>query len=165
MAEFVARSEVENIFEINSNNKLDLKIDDTGSVTLTKSVNGLKADYTAPEIPVAIKEIALRGTSLVITDTQNTPKVIELPQPEVQVDVKLSGAEITHDNKLKLTLSNGDVLEADLSKFIDAPKTAQEYWNEIKQLPTFKQDLIDVLKGEALQNLAGETFGFLITKD
>lgn len=44
-------------------------------------------------------------------------------------------------------------------------KTAQEYWDEIRSLPTFKADLLDLLKGEDVQDLNGETKGYLLPKD
>ena len=91
--------------------------------------------------------------------------------------MKLKGAELTEDNKLKLTLSDDSVIEADLAKFVDAPKSATEYWTEIKALPDFKTTvvellkspeakaaLLEVLKGDEVQNLSGETKGYLLAK-
>lgn len=165
MAQVVHNGEWSNVFELDDN-KLDLKIDTSGNVELTKSPAGLKASVAfpaIPDVPVALKSITVEGNVLKLTNTKDEVKDVELPPHTV--DVKLQGAEVTADNKLKLTLSDGSEVEADLAKFVDAPKTAQEYWDEIKQLPTFKEDLMKVLKGEALQNLAGETFGYLLPKD
>lgn len=166
MAILIAKNETTNIFEVTADKKLDLKIDGSGNVSLTKSDAGLKADVVfpvIPEVPTAIKSIEIADGKLKVTNTKDEVKDVELPAQAV--DVKLQGAELTQDNKLKLTLSDGSVLETDLSKFVDAPKTAQEYWDEIKALPTFKADLLAVLKGEVMQNLAGETFGFLLVKE
>lgn len=41
-------------------------------------------------------------------------------------------------------------------------KTAQEYWDEIKELPTFKADLLNLLKGEDVKDLAGVIKGYLL---
>lgn len=106
-----------------------------------------------------VKSISLSGNVLTVTTTEGD-ETITLPKVE---DVKLSGAELTAENKLKLTMSNGTTFEADLAKFIDAPKSAQEYWNEIKALPTFKADLLAVLKGEEMKNFNDELKGYLLT--
>lgn len=165
MVQTVHKNEWSNVFDL-TDNKLDLKIDTTGNVELSKSANGLKANVefpAIPDVPTALKSITVEGNKLKLTNTKDEVKDIELPAQAV--DVKLQGAEVTADNKLKLTLSDGSVVEADLAKFVDAPKTAQEYWDEIRALPTFKADLLAVLKGEVMQNLAGRTFGYLLAAE
>ncbi len=88
---------------------------------------------------------------------------LKLELPASTVDVKLQGAEITAENKLKLTLSDNSVIEADLAKFVDAPKSADDYWTEIKALATFGTDVKEAVKGEAVQDLAGNTKGYLVS--
>ena len=110
-----------------------------------------------------------------VTKSDETTEELQLPAQAV--DVKLKGAELTEDNKLKLTLSDDSVIEADLAKFVDAPKSAADYWTEIKALPDFKDTvvellkspeakaaLLETLKGEEVQNLAGDTKGYLLAK-
>ena len=135
--------------------KLEVKHDNSGNVQFTRTEAGLKAD-----VPKSIQSIAVDGNQIVITNTANEETRVNLPAPTV--DVKLQGAQLMPDNKLKLTLSDGSEIETDLAKLVDAPKSAQEYWDEIKALPTFKADLLAVLKGEVVQDFAGDTKGFLL---
>lgn len=124
----------------------------------------------------AFKSAVVQGSNIVFTLLDDTTVNVALPTQSV--DVKLQGAEITEDNKLKLTLSNGDIVEADLAKFVDAPKSASEYFTEIKALPDFKTAivellksseakaaLLEVLKGEEVQDFAGTTKGYLLPSE
>lgn len=124
----------------------------------------------------AFKSAVVQGTSIVFTLLDDSQVTLALPAQAI--DVKLQGAEITEDNKLKLTLSNGDIIETDLAKFVDAPKSASEYFTEIKALPDFKTAivellksteakaaLLEVLKGEEVQDFAGATKGYLLPSE
>lgn len=83
---------------------------------------------------------------------------------ESREDIKLEGAFLNEDtNELELTLVGGTVIKTSLAKFVDAPKSAAEYLTEMKALPEFKAALVELLKGEEVQDFAGETKGFLIT--
>lgn len=157
------------------NNVLEVKINNTGNVQFERTEDGLKGEVTLPAEKVAITKVEIVDGKIKVTKSDETTE--ELPLPAQAVDVKLQSAELTEDNKLKLTLSNGDILEADLAKFVDAPKSATEYWTEIKALPDFKTTvvellkspeakaaLLEVLKGEEVQNLAGDTKGYLLAK-
>lgn len=121
----------------------------------------------------AFKSAVVQGNNIVFTLLDDT--TVSLALPAQAIDVKLQGAEITEDNKLKLTLSNGDIVEADLAKFVDAPKSASEYFTEIKALPEFKAAvleflksaegkaaMLEVLKGEEVQDFAGNSKGYLL---
>lgn len=139
--------------------KLAVKIDPASNAALTASDAGLKLD-----LPTAVKSItavAIEGNKVKVTDSEGVEKELELPASTV--DVKLQGAEITAENKLKLTLSDNSVIEADLAKFIDAPKSADDYWTEIKALATFGTDVKEAVKGEVVQDLAGNTKGYLVS--
>lgn len=139
--------------------KLAVQIDPASSAALTASDAGLKL-----ELPAAIKSItavAIEGNKVKVTDSEGVEKELELPASTV--DVKLQGAEITAENKLKLTLSDNSVIEADLAKFVDAPKSAEDYWTEIKALATFDADVKEAVKGEVVQDLAGNTKGYLVS--
>lgn len=124
----------------------------------------------------AFKSAVVQGTSIVFTLLDDSQVTLALPSQSV--DVKLKGAELTEDNKLKLTLSDDSVVEADLAKFVDAPKSAAEYFTEIKALPDFKTTivellkspeakaaLLEVLKGEEVQDFAGATKGYLLPSE
>lgn len=139
--------------------KLAVQIDPASSAALTASDAGLKL-----ELPAAVKSItavAIEGNKVKVTDSEGVEKELELPASTV--DVKLQGAEITAKNKLKLTLSDNSVIEADLAKFVDAPKSADDYWTEIKALATFGTDVKEAVKGEVVQDLAGNTKGYLVS--
>lgn len=139
--------------------KLAVKIDPASNAALTASDAGLKLD-----LPAAVKfitAVAIEGNKVKVTDSEGVEKELELPASTV--DVKLQGAEITAENKLKLTLSDNSVIEADLAKFVDAPKSAEDYWTEIKALATFGTDVKEAVKGEVVQDLAGNTKGYLVS--
>ena len=155
--------------------RLEVKPDNSGNVKFTRTDDGLKGEVTLPEEKVVITAVAIEGSNVKVTKSDGSEETLALPAQAV--DVKLKGAELTEDNKLKLTLSDDSVIEADLAKFVDAPKAAADYWTEIKALPDFKATVIDLLKspeakaaliemlkGEEVQNLAGETKGYLLAK-
>ena len=172
--QFMEKPEVGQTTEV-VNNVLEVKINNEGNVQFERTETGLKGQVTLPVASVAITKVEIVDGKIKVTKSDETTE--ELPLPAQAVDVKLQSAELTEDNKLKLTLSNGDILEADLAKFVDAPKSATEYWTEIKALPDFKTTvvellkspeakaaLLEVLKGEEVQNLAGDTKGYLLAK-
>lgn len=172
--QFFEKPEVGKTTEV-VDDRLEVKPDNSGNVKFTRTDDGLKGEVTLPAAQTVIKAIAVEDGKLKVTNTDGLDELVALPAQAV--DVKLQGAELTEDNKLKLTLSNGDILEADLAKFVDAPKAAADYWTEIKALPDFKATvvelikspevkaaLLEVLKGDEIQNLSGETKGYLLAK-
>lgn len=172
--QFMEKPEVGQTTEV-VNNVLEVKINNEGNVKFERTETGLKGKVALPEAKVVITKVEIVDNKVKVTKSDDTTE--ELPLPAQAIDVKLQSAELTEDNKLKLTLSNGDILEADLAKFVDAPKSATEYWTEIKALPDFKTTviellkspeakaaLLEVLKGEEVQNLAGDTKGYLLAK-
>lgn len=172
--QFMEKPEVGQTTEV-VNNVLEVKINNEGNVKFERTETGLKGEVALPEAKVVITKVEIVDNKVKVTKSDETTE--ELPLPAQAIDVKLQSAELTEDNKLKLTLSNGDILEADLAKFVDAPKSASEYWTEIKALPDFKATviellkspeakaaLLEVLKGEEVQNLAGDTKGYLLAK-
>lgn len=172
--QFFEKPEVGKTTEV-VDNVLEVKPDNSGNVKFTRTDDGLKGEVTLPEAKIVITNVEIVDGKVKVTKSDDT--IVELPLPVQAIDVKLQSAELTEDNKLKLTLSNGDILEADLAKFVDAPKSATEYWTEIKALPDFKTTfvellkspeaktaLLEILKGEEVQNLAGDTKGYLLAK-
>nr|DAV68837.1 MAG TPA: hypothetical protein [Caudoviricetes sp.] len=172
--QFMEKPEVGKTTEV-VDDRLEVKPDNSGNVKFTRTDDGLKGEVTLPAETVAITKVEIVGDKVKVTKSDETTEELQLPAQAV--DVKLKGAELTEDNKLKLTLSDDSVIEADLAKFVDAPKSAADYWTEIKALPDFKTTVIDllkspeakaalleVLKGEEVQNLAGDTKGYLLAK-
>lgn len=167
-----------NTLEVTDSGYVEVKINDEGNVKLERTGSGVKASVELPEVKKAIASVTVEEGKLVFHYTDDTTS--ELALPATAIDVKLEHAELTEENKLKLTLSNGDTIETDLSKFVDAPKSAQEYLDEMVALTTFKPKLIEILsadtdfveaikdkiidaiKGEEIQNAGGTTYGFLI---
>jgi len=154
---------------------VEVKINNEGNVKFERTETGLKGEVALPAAVVAITKVEIVDGKVKVTKSDETTE--ELLLPAQAVDVKLNGAELTEDNKLKLTLSDDSVIEADLAKFVDAPKSATEYWTEIKVLPDFKTTVLDLLKspeakaallemlkGDEVQNLSGETKGYLLAK-
>lgn len=172
--QFMEKPEVGKTTEV-VDDRLEVKPDNSGNVKFTRTDDGLKGEVTLPAETVAITKVEIVGDKVKVTKSDETTEELQLPAQAV--DVKLKGAELTEDNKLKLTLSDDSVIEADLAKFVDAPKSAADYWTEIKALPDFKTTVVDLLKspeakaalletlkGEEVQNLAGDTKGFLLAK-
>ncbi|MCI7480130.1 MAG: hypothetical protein MSA88_06820 [[Pasteurella] aerogenes] len=79
--------------------------------------------------------------------------------PQIPVDVKLSDLEFTQDGKLKATLSDNSTTEVDFNAMviIAALKAANE--QQKAELKTF---LLNLIKGEEVQDFAGTTKGFLL---
>lgn len=141
--------------------KLTIKIKPGSALTLDPA--GLDVTIPPPVVPVvSVQSIVVEGNRLKVTDTENHETYLDLPAQTV--DVRLQGAKITEDNELELELSNGQIVKASLAKFIDAPKTAQQYWDEIKALPTFKDSLLALIKGEALLDFEDKPMGYLLAK-
>lgn len=172
--QFMEKPEVGKTTEV-VDDRLEVKPDNSGNVKFTRTDDGLKGEVTLPAETVAITKVEIIGDKVKVTKSDETTEELQLPAQAV--DVKLKGAELTEDNKLKLTLSDDSVIEADLAKFVDAPKSAADYWTEIKALPDFKDTvvellkspeakaaLLETLKGEEVQNLAGDTKGYLLAK-
>lgn len=141
--------------------KLTIKIKPGSSLILDPA--GLDVTIPPPVVPVtSVKTIEVEGNRLKVTNTEDVETYLDLPAQTV--DVRLQGAKITEGNELQLELSNGDVIKTSLAKFIDAPKTAQEYWDEIKALPGFKDSLLALIKGEAMLDFEDKPMGYLLAK-
>lgn len=155
--------------------KIGVKTDNTGNVQFELSDAGLKGTFSVVSLEAKIKEAKdaadaadTKATTAGQKNTTQDTEIESLKQKvtalEAREDIKLHGAELLETtNELKLTLSDGVEFKAPLAKFVDAPKSAQEYWNEIKVLPNFKNELLAIIRGEEVQNLAGETKGYLLS--
>lgn len=107
-------------------NKLGVAFDNTGNVQFSATDTGLKGEVTLPAVATTITAITVDGNNIKVTKSDGTEETVALPA--MPIDVRLADAELTDDNKLKLTLSNGDVKEVPLSAVVPPPKTAQELW-------------------------------------
>lgn len=157
--------------------KIGVKTDNTGNIEFELSDAGLKGTFNVASLEAKIQEAkdaaAQADTKATTAGKKNTSQDTEIKSLKQKVtaleareDIKLHGAELIEaTNELKLTLSDGVEFKAPLAKFVDAPKSAQEYWNEIKALPNFKTELLAIIRGEEVQNLAGETKGYLLSAD
>lgn len=127
--------------------------------TITVTEAGIKANIPAvPEVPVSVKEITVNGNALTVTKTDNTSETLDLPQPQQVVDIHLNGLTFA-DGKLTATLSDGTTKDVDFTAevIVQALEGADE--------PTKKRlakTLLDVIKGTEVQDLAGNTEGFLL---
>lgn len=150
--------------EKGSDNKLTLKLDTSGNVQLTKSDAGLKADVVLPS--------AFDSTELLNKITELTNKITELENAKQVADEKIKALESRQDIKLanavvdgtniKLTLSDGVEVTVDIAKFMNTLPTSEEIWTGLKGVSTFKSDLLDTVKGEEVQNFAGDNKGYLL---
>lgn len=155
--------------------KIGVKTDNTGNVQFKLSDAGLKGTFNVASLEAKIQEAKnaadAADTKATTAGEKNTAQDIEIETLKQKVivleareDIKLHGAELIEaTNELKLTLSDGVEFKAPLAKFVDAPKSAEQYWNEIKALPNFKTELLTIIRGEEVQNLAGETKGYLLS--
>lgn len=157
--------------------KIGVKTDNTGNIEFELSDAGLKGTFNVASLEAKIQEAKdaatqadTKATTAGKKNTTQDTEIKSLKQKvtalEAREDIKLHGAELIEaTNELKLTLSDGVEFKAPLAKFVDAPKSAEEYWNEIKALPNFKTELLATIRGEEVQNLAGETKGYLLSAD
>lgn len=143
-------------------NKLGFLPDNSGNVQFTISDAGVKGAVTipaAPDFPVALApNPTISGRVITFPKTDGSAAAtVELPA--VPVDVKLRGLEFTDTGKLKATLSDNSTTEVDFTaevviKALESAGQAQK--NRLKAL------FLTFMKGEEVQNIAGETKGFLL---
>lgn len=185
--QFLEDDELGHGLEKGSDNHLTLKLDNSGNVTLTKSEAGLKAEVQLPDsvdlstVNSAIESLqetvhelntensgfATKIHNLETSDTAEKAKVATLESKvealEGRNDVKLQDA-VLEGNTLKLTLTDSTEVNVDLAQFMNVVPTAQNLFEQMAELPNFKSKLLEVLKGEEVQNFSGETQGYLLAK-
>lgn len=161
-------------------NKTVVKPDNTGNVFIEVSEAGLKGTVTLPQAfdPSTLQQqiTALEQAKQVaetkaaeLQNALNTEKAkVEVLEGKVTAlenreDLHASNLTLDDDtNEVVLTVDGGSELRVGLGKFLNIIPTSQAVWDEIKALPTFKADLLAVLKGEEVQDFAGVTKGFLL---
>lgn len=171
--------EVGNGLEI-SGNKTVVKPDNTGNVQFEVSETGLKGNVELPQAfdPSTLQQqIAALEQAKQAAEAKANELQTALDQEKAKVTVlegKVTALENREDlhasdlrlddatNEVVLTVEGGSELRVGLGKFLNIIPTSQAVWDEIKALPTFKADLLAVLKGEEVQDFAGATKGFLL---
>lgn len=161
-------------------NKTVVKPDNTGNVFIEVSEAGLKGTVTLPQafdpstlqqqitaLEQAKQAAEAKANELQEALNQEKAKVTVLEGKvtalENREDLHASNLTLDDDtNEVVLTVDGGSELRVGLGKFLNVIPTSQAVWDEIKALPTFKADLLAVLKGEEVQDFAGNTKGFLL---
>ena len=163
-----------------ANNKFGVKPDNSGNVQFELSDAGLKGNVELPQAfdPSALQQqIAALAQDKQAAETKADELQAALNQEQAKVQVlewKVTALENRKDlhasnlilddvtNEVVLTVDGGSELRVDLGKFFNVIPTSQAVWDEIRGLPTFKADLLAVLKGEEVQDFGGNTKGFLL---
>lgn len=161
-------------------NKTVVKPDNTGNVQFEVSETGLKGNVELPQAfdPSTLQQqIAALEQAKQAAEAKANELQTALDQEKAKVTVlegKVTALENREDlhasdlrlddatNEVVLTVEGGSELRVGLGKFLNIIPTSQAVWDEIKALPTFKADLLAVLKGEEVQDFAGATKGFLL---
>ena len=167
--------------QVQSDKKLGIKEDNTGNVQFEVSEYGLKGNVEFPKafdpstlqqqiqaLEQAKQAAEAKANELQEAVNQEKAKVTALEGKvtalENRKDLHASGLRLDDaTNEVVLTVEGGSELRVGLGKFLNVIPTSQAVWDEIKALPTFKFDLLAVLKGEEVQDFVGYTKGFLLT--
>ena len=167
--------------QVQSDKKLGIKADNAGNVQFEVSEAGLKGNVELPQafdpstlqqqiqaLEQAKQAAEAKANELQEALNQEKAKVTTLEGKvtalENRKDLHASGLRLDDaTNEVVLTVEGGSELRVGLGKFLNVIPTSQAVWDEIKALPTFKADLLAVLKGEEVQDFAGATKGFLLS--
>ena len=160
--------------------KLGIKPDNSGNIQFEVSEAGLRGNIELPQAfdpstlqqQIAALEQAKQAAETKANELQNAldtekakvevleNKVTVLENREDLHATNLSLDDVT--NEVVLTINNDLELRVGLGKFLNVIPTSQAVWDEIKALPSFKADLLAILKGEEVQDFGGNTKGFLL---
>ena len=153
--------------QVQSDNKLGIKEDNTGNVQFEVSAYGLKGNVEFPKAfdPSTLQQqIQALEQDKQAAEAKVTTLEGKVTALENRKDLHASGLHLDNaTNEVVLTVEGGSELRVGLGKFLNVIPTSQAVWDEIKALPTFKADLLAVLKGEEVQDFAGATKGFLLS--
>ena len=160
--------------------KLGIKPDNSGNIQFEVSEAGLRGNVELPQAfdpstlqqQIAALEQAKQAAETKANELQNT---LDTEKAKVEVlENKVTALENREDlhasnlslddatNEVVLTINNDSELRVGLGKFLNIIPTSQAVWDEIKALPSFKADLLAILKGEEVQDFVGYTKGFLL---
>ena len=153
--------------QVQSDKKLGIKEDNTGNVQFEVSEYGLKGNVEFPKAfdPSTLQQqIQALEQDKQAAEAKVTTLEGKVTALENRKDLHASGLHLDDaTNEVVLTVEGGSELRVGLGKFLNVIPTSQAVWDEIKALPTFKADLLAVLKGEEVQDFAGATKGFLLS--
>ena len=144
--------EIADGLEVTAANKLAVR----AGRNVTVDGNGVHVDLPAP---TDLGPVEQRLTATEAKDVEQDGRIQALEQRN---DIKLQNA-VVEDTTLKLTTSDDVEIEVDLAKFLNVVPTAQDIYNELKE--QIIRDVKAAIKGEVIQNLAGDTKGYLIIAD
>ena len=144
--------EIADGLEVTAASKLAVK----AGRNVTVDASGVHVDLPTP---TDLGPVEQRLTATEAKDTEQDGRLTALEQ---RSDIKLQGA-VVEDTTLKLTTSDNVEIQVDLTKFLNVVPSAQDIYNEVKD--KIIRDVKAAIKGEVLQNLAGETKGYLIVAD
>ena len=144
--------EIADGLEVTAANKLAVK----AGRNVTVDDSGVHVDLPAP---TDLGPVEQRLTATEAKDVEQDGRIQALEQRN---DIKLQNA-VVEDTTLKLTTSDNVEIEVDLAKFLNVVPSAQDIYTEIKG--QIIRDVKAAIKGEAIQNLAGDTKGYLIIAD
>ena len=144
--------EIADGLEVTAANKLAVK----AGRNVTVDDSGVHVDLPAP---TDLGPVEQRLTATEAKDVEQDGRIQALEQRN---DIKLQNAVVA-DTTLKLTTSDDVEIEVDLAKFLNVVPTAQDIYNELKE--QIIRDVKAAIKGEVIQNLAGDTKGYLIIAD
>lgn len=158
--------ETGNGLEISQEHKIQIKPDNSGNVQFEVSTNGLKGNVSLPE-PFNPSTLETKIQSLEQAKEQTNAEITQIKQElatKPSVDIKLSG--LTFENtKLKGTLSDGSFVETEFTSeiVVTAIENASDEQKE-RIVAALKPKLLEALKGEEIQDFAGNQKGFLLAK-
>lgn len=144
--------EIADGLEVTAANKLAVK----AGRNVTVDDSGVHVDLPAP---TDLGPVEQRLTATEAKDVEQDGRIQALEQRN---DIKLQNA-VVEDTTLKLTTSDDVEIEVDLAKFLNVVPSAQDIYNELKE--QIIRDVKAAIKGEVIQNLAGDTKGYLIIAD
>ena len=160
--------------------KLGIKPDNSGNIQFEVSEAGLRGNIELPQAfdpstlqqQIAALEQAKQAAETKANELQNA---LDTEKAKVEVlENKVTALENREDlhasnlslddatNEVVLTVEGGAELRVSLGKFLNVIPTSQAVWDEIKALPSFKANLLAILKGEEVQDFGGNTKGFLL---
>lgn len=138
--------------------KIQAKVQNTATINLSVTDDGIKADFVGTTGTGLLKDVSVKEAEnkLVFTVEGGADKEVVLPAKTV--DVHLSGLEFA-DSKLKATLSNGQVKEVAFNAELIVAALESADQAQKQRLATA---LLEVLRGEEVQDIDGVSKGYLL---
>jgi len=132
---------------------------DTELEALRGKVKLLEDGKLAAEAKVTELQNALNEEKAKVTTLEGKVTALENREDLHASNLRLDDAT----NEVVLTVEGGQELRVNLGKFMNVVPSFADMWAGIKALPAFKTELLNIIRGEEVQNLAGETKGYLLS--